>query len=287
MTPRPLLRVLSTGVGLSLQGPPRLCYRRYGVSPAGPLDAPSLADANRLLLNPPDGLGLEILLGPCSLEVLADTWLAHAGSLACAPLPSPQAAFFPAGTILRFGYQGLGNLSYLVASGGFAAEAVFGSPSTHAPSCLGPQIQEKTELMGFPDPDLFSASILRRTLPASTSSPSLLRLSPGPHLSILPDPAALTAHPFTISPRSSRAGFRLSEKVPPREKCSLPSFPVVPGCIQLTPDGTLIVCLPDGPTVGGYPVVAILHPDDLPAFCQTPLGHPFSFTFDDDASPQR
>jgi len=35
------------------------------------------------------------------------------------------------------------------------------------------------------------------------------------------------------------------------------------GAIQVTPDGTLIIIGPDGPTIGGYPVVAYVIDADL------------------------
>ena len=38
----------------------------------------------------------------------------------------------------------------------------------------------------------------------------------------------------------------------------LPSFPVVPGSVQVTPSGELVVLGPDAGVTGGYPVVGVL-----------------------------
>jgi Allophanate hydrolase subunit 2 len=55
----------------------------------------------------------------------------------------------------------------------------------------------------------------------------------------------------------ARSGVRLSgPKLPARQ--SIASMPVVPGAIQLTPDGTAIVLGPDGGLTGGYPIVGVV-----------------------------
>jgi allophanate hydrolase subunit 2 len=43
----------------------------------------------------------------------------------------------------------------------------------------------------------------------------------------------------------------------------LDSMALVRGAVQLTPSGELVVMLADHPTTGGYPVVAVVHPDDV------------------------
>ena len=35
------------------------------------------------------------------------------------------------------------------------------------------------------------------------------------------------------------------------------------GAVQVPPDGQPVVLLADHPVTGGYPVVAVVHPDDL------------------------
>ena len=52
--------------------------------------------------------------------------------------------------------------------------------------------------------------------------------------------------------------------------------------MQLTPDGTVIICLNDGPTVGGYPLVGVVDPADLPRLVQVPIGSDLTFQFYED-----
>jgi len=56
---------------------------------------------------------------------------------------------------------------------------------------------------------------------------------------------------------TARSGVRLSgPKLPSLQ--SIASMPVVPGAIQLPPDGTAIVLGPDGGLTGGYPIVGVV-----------------------------
>ncbi|MFM7556007.1 MAG: hypothetical protein ACKPAH_12030, partial [Verrucomicrobiota bacterium] len=59
---------------------------------------------------------------------------------------------------------------------------------------------------------------------------------------------------------------------------SLISEPVLPGSIQVPPDGQPIVTLHDGPTLGGYPKIAWIDPIDLPRLVQRRPGQPVRFT---------
>ncbi|MFP5489231.1 MAG: allophanate hydrolase subunit 2 family protein, partial [Acidimicrobiia bacterium] len=43
---------------------------------------------------------------------------------------------------------------------------------------------------------------------------------------------------------------------------------LVRGAIQVPPDGDPIMMLADHPTTGGYPVVAVVHPDDVATVAQ-------------------
>jgi allophanate hydrolase subunit 2 len=78
-----------------------------------------------------------------------------------------------------------------------------------------------------------------------------------------------TAHCWCISSQSDRSGYRL-------QGCSIEgppdgaSEPVLPGCVQIPGNGAPIVTLQDGPTVGGYPVIALLQARDIARFAQCP-----------------
>jgi len=48
----------------------------------------------------------------------------------------------------------------------------------------------------------------------------------------------------------------------------LPSEGLVPGAVQVPPDGAPVLFLADHPVTGGYPVLAVVATADLPAAAQ-------------------
>jgi allophanate hydrolase subunit 2 len=57
----------------------------------------------------------------------------------------------------------------------------------------------------------------------------------------------------------------------------LSSEGLVAGAIQVPHDGQPVVMLADHPTTGGYPVIAIVDPDDLGALAQRRVGSSVRF----------
>ena len=51
--------------------------------------------------------------------------------------------------------------------------------------------------------------------------------------------------------------------MPRRGPAELPSEGMVLGAVQVPPDGQPVVLLADHPPTGGYPVIGVVHPDDL------------------------
>ena len=73
----------------------------------------------------------------------------------------------------------------------------------------------------------------------------------------------LSAATYTVSPDSNRVAIRLAGPPLARRPGELPSEGTVLGGVQVPADGQPLVFLADHPTTVGYPVVAIVSPDDL------------------------
>ncbi|MEO8499823.1 MAG: hypothetical protein ABI565_02825, partial [Vicinamibacteria bacterium] len=68
---------------------------------------------------------------------------------------------------------------------------------------------------------------------------------------------------------SDRVGARLDgPRLPHAGPSEIISDGMVPGCIQVPPDGRPIVMLSDCPTTGGYPKIACVVSDDLALVAQ-------------------
>lgn len=87
--------------------------------------------------------------------------------------------------------------------------------------------------------------------------------------------AALVSGAYTVSPASNRIGLRTLGPALRRaagRDGELPSEGMVPGAVQVPPDGRPVVFLADHPTTGGYPVIGVVPEESLPAAAQSAPG---------------
>jgi len=261
---RPLLEIISKGVGLSIQDGGRAGWRRFGVPVGGAMDRHSMAVANGLLGNREDAPVLELCRQGAKVLILQDTWLALAGAdLGCALKPW-RASHVRAGTLLDFSGRQAGLFAYLALPGGIQADQWFGSASADPRNGLGVVLEKGVRLLAnqravsFSD-DRISGRIAipdeRRVFEGLVQLP----LFRGPQFAAFSEVAqnTLVESEWTVSERSDRTGFRLEGReleVP----ASIASEPVLPGSFQVTGSGQPIVTMVDGPTVGGYAKLAIL-----------------------------
>lgn len=277
------LKVLSTGVGLSVQDGGRPGWRGYGMPGGGAMDRYALAAANRLLGNAPQAPVLEIMLQGTRLEVLQDTWVALAGADLGCDIEPWSAQWVAAGTVLSFSQNRSGLFGYLALPGGIVAKRWLGSAAMDARIGLG---------RAFCAGDVFAAEceaplcsterVLRRILPPlarrSYSPQQSFSLLPGPQFDLFSAAARaeLVAGQWRVSARSDRTGFRLEGPQLPVPD-SIPSEPVLPGSFQIPGNGQPIITMVDGPTVGGYAKLAVLRSADLDRIAQCAPGTQLQF----------
>jgi biotin-dependent carboxylase-like uncharacterized protein len=279
----PVIEIISTGVGLSVQDCGRPGWRRFGVPPGGVMDRSSAAAANRLLGNRADVPVLEVLMQGAKLRILEDTWIAVAGAdLGCAIAPWTACAV-SAGTVLQFPMNRSGLWSYVAVPGGFDVDRWFGSASVDSRNGLGRPLERGVQLSALTSAATFGYErVGRRVLAAELqrdfSRPMEFELLPGPQFDLFSSQARgeLVSSEWTVSPRSDRTGFRLEGpalNVPD----SIRSEPVLPGSLQIPGNGQPIVTMVDGPTVGGYAKIAILREADVDWLAQCRPGTKIGF----------
>ncbi len=262
------LRVISAGVQATLQGRPRAGARRLAAPMAGPADALSMALANRLVGEAPHTTAIEITLGGFEAETMAALAIGLGGAegavwLDDRPAPLHRTLHLGAGARLRIDPPKFGVRTYLAIAGGFAADEVFGSPSTYIPAGWG----------GHKGRALQAGDVLDRAEPAAfdetietplTQRPVFgaafaLRACPSAETSLLTAAAraALFGAAFTVSRRTDRMGVRLDgARLDLETDGRMKSGAVYPGVIQCPEDGAPIALLCDAQTTGGYPRIA-------------------------------
>jgi biotin-dependent carboxylase-like uncharacterized protein len=245
------------------------------VTRSGAADRQAAALANRLVGNDAAAAVLEVTVG--GLQVRAGRTLLVAVSGAPAPVTvDGRAAPFDApltlrpGQVLGLGNPAVGLRSYLAVRGGIGVPPVLGSRSTDTLSGLGPAPLRPCDVLPVgalaADEPVVDVAPVR-----APSSRPVLRVLPGPRRDWLAPAAwtALTAEDWTVSPDSDRVGLRLAGPRLDRARTDeLPSEGLVPGAVQVPPDGAPVLFLVDHPVTGGYPVLAVVTTDDLPAAAQ-------------------
>lgn len=282
----PTLRVLASGLGLSIQDLGRPGFRRFGVPSGGVMDRHAAAWANRLLDNP-EGLPLLELCGPGQrIEVLEDGWLAWTGgSGGLGLVPQPWSAFrVRSGEVITFPASKSGVWSYLAVPGGFVAGRVLGSVSANPRAGLGDTLGPGVAALRYPGHQFNppSATASRRTawseIPNDPVTPSIL-VWPGPQWKAFG--AAVRDQFFSskwmVTSQCDRVGYRLQGPSLRSDSPEMISEPVLPGSIQVPPSGQPIVTMPDGPTLGGYPKLGLVDSGDLARLAQCRPGQRIRF----------
>ena len=280
----PVLRVLEAGLGLSLQDRGRPGWRRFGVPPGGWMDAHAAAAAQRLLHNDPGVPLLELLLQGARLEVLEPVWLALTGAQVEGSIPAWRAYRAAAGEIIHLRACRSGVWSYLAVEGGLQAPHFFGSASYYARGRLGERLAPGAELRRAPCghyrlPPGISGRLASWSDRWDYSAPPRIEVWPGPQWHDFSNEARETfLHAeWKVSAQSDRVGYRLEGPALAARRPSLVSEPVRTGSIQVPENGQPIITMADGPTVGGYPKIALVDAPHLAWIAQTRPGQSLRF----------
>ena len=152
---------------------------------------------------------------------------------------------------------------YLAIAGGVTAPLRLGSRSTLLVAGLGRALRAGDAI------ESAGPSDAPRSL-AAEEWRGPIRLVAGPDH---PDLAnVIASRPWRIGAASDRTGTRLEGDPIARPPVATRSSPMVCGAMQLPPSGTPIVIGPDGPTTGGYPIVAVLARTGRDRFHALPIG---------------
>jgi len=279
-----MIEVLRAGPFTTVQDLGRPGYAHLGVGRSGAVDRPSLRLANRLVGNAEGAAALELTFGGLTLRAARSVTIALTGATAQVSVGGrARDAFSPiavaAGDIVEIGMPSRGVRTYVAFRGGLACELVLGSASTDLLSHLGPATVR--------DGDRLEVGEGVGEVPAIDLAP-VRQLADEPVLRVVPGPRANWFTPvameqlgrgaFEVTSTSDRIGVRLDGPELQRSRSDeLPSEGMVEGAVQIPPDGRPVIFLADHPVTGGYPVIAVVHPDDVPLAAQLRPGQPVRF----------
>jgi allophanate hydrolase subunit 2 len=301
------VQIVRTGLLTTVQDLGRPGYAHLGVPRSGAADQRALKLANRLVGNPEGAAALETTLTGCSVVLTEARWFAVTGARATVTVTAPissgravsnpatatpvslaavrttavgqgVAVYAPAGSVIDIGPAQVGVRSYLAIAGGIDTECVLGSRSADLLSGIGherPIVDGDLLPLGVPcglPPDIPGLGLAPLRDPVD---PAVLRLLPGPRDDWFAADtlAVLSGARYEVSAASNRTALRLIGPVLRRARAGeLASEGLVPGAVQVPPDGQPVLFLADLPVTGGYPVIGCVHPDDLSAAAQARPG---------------
>ena len=215
-------------------GAPNPGRRHFGVPPGGAFDRYSHSAANLLVGHEPNQPVWELAVARATFECTADSLVAIVGAesgfqIDGNKLSSNRSILVSQGQMLTLDAPRLGARQYI---------------ASNAASAMSPRVLEVP-------PSVFH----RHSIAITLHRPELI-------------PRDWKEQPLTVSGSMNRMGIRLPWFEGFRSTSEETSRPVDFGQIQLTADGTAIILGPDGPTIGGYPIVASVHPAHLSRLAQ-------------------
>ena len=280
-----MITVLRAGPLTTVQDLGRPGLAHLGVGRSGAADRPSLRLANRLVGNPEHASGLELTFGQLDVSVDRAVTVALTGARCPVTVAGHARGMFAPlslapGDVLRVGTPTRGVRTYLALRGGLAVPPVLGSRATDTLALLGPAVVSAgarfdlgTSDQPFPGVDIAPV--------AEPPTIPVLHACPGPRDDWFTGQALddLTSRPFEVTPASDRIGIRLSGPVLSRRTTAeLPSEGMVEGALQVPPDGQPVLFLADHPVTGGYPVIAVVEPQDVALAAQARPGQLVRFS---------
>ena len=293
--------VVSAGFLTSVQDLGRVGFRQSGVSVGGALDSHAMRVANVLVNNERTAAGLEATMGAVRLRFEDQRMVAWCGGpftvrIGDDDLPPGHAGLVKRNEELIMTAPGESARAWLAISGGIDVPLVLRSRSTDLRSAFGGYegrtLRDGDRLpLGAPSVSVERATkifsnrrVVRWTAPSSwiktIPGPRILRFIRGQHWSSFTAEAqeSFVEAPFAVTSDSDRMGVRLEgvnlERI---DSADLLSEAVVPGTVQVPPNGRPILLLGDCQTIGGYPRIAEVITVDLPVAAQLWPDNPVHF----------
>tara|TARA_B100000242_G_scaffold132226_1_gene93757 strand:- start:1385 stop:2218 length:834 start_codon:yes stop_codon:yes gene_type:complete len=273
-----MIKVISKGLYTTIQDKGRFGYRNIGVPSSGYMDSESAETANLIINNPKDNPLIEAtLIGP-TLEfkksaVICITGGEFSPTLNDIKISSYSAIEVNKGDILKINNSSIGSRCYISIQGTIISDTILGSKSFY---------HQITNSNIIEDGDIFLFKKNIRTLEQKYTHKKFelnktINVFRGPEFKCLSKESINTLfnEEFSIG-INNRMAYNLLEKIQDGVN-SIISSGVIPGTVQLTPSGNIIILHRDSQTTGGYPRILQLNEKSLNDLAQLRTGDNIRF----------
>ena len=259
-----MIKVIQPGLFTTIQDGGRHGYRNIGIPTSGFMDKESAWAANNIVDNDREESLIEITLkGPTLLFDNNYTISITGGDfnplINDMPIKMYESINVKLGDTLKINNTKNGARCYLAISGGIDVKSIFGSKSFLSNISESYYLRKGDEIRIS---DNSNNKILKKNKLKFKLNRSM-EVFKGPEFDLLSIKVKnmLFKNEFTIR-TNSRMAYNLEEKIQIGIK-SIISSPVLPGSVQLTPSGKMIILHRDCQTTGGYPRILQLNRSSL------------------------
>ena len=259
-----MIKVIQPGLFTTIQDGGRHGYRNIGIPTSGFMDQESAWAANEIVDNDREESLIEITLkGPtllfnnnCTISITGGDFNPLINGM---PIKMYESINVKLGDTLKINNTKNGARCYLAISGGIDVKSIFGSKSFLSNITESYYLRKGDEIKIS---DNSNNKILKKNKLKFKLNRSM-DVFKGPEFDLLSIKFKniLFENEFTIR-SNSRMAYNLDEKAQIGIK-SIISSPVMPGSVQLTPSGKMIILHRDCQTIGGYPRILQLDTNSL------------------------
>lgn len=281
-----MIRVLDPGPQSTIQDLGRYGYQDLGFSSGGAVDVIAHRWANILVGNPPESPTIEMVLQGGSFQFNKPCWISITGMVESVwvddePLPGWSAFWVDEGTVVRLGkFNGI--YAYLGIQGTIDTDIAMGSHSTDLVAGIGGffgRTLQKNDYIPvvLPIEQKWAQDEIRLASRVNFDNFSPIRVLPS-HRPVQKNVwKEFINQTFTIGLDSNRMGLRLKATHKLNVASARISEGMIPGAIEVSPDGSLILLLGSRGTLGGYPTIATVISADIARVSQRQLSNPVRF----------
>lgn len=292
------IQIIKPGVLTTVQDMGRHLYLSQGVPVSGAMDTLSARIANMAVGNDTSAAVLEFTYANAEFKTETDVMIAYSGDGATLvagnkKIPDDRPVFIPAGTLVSLINNQRGSRTYLAVMGGWDVPNVLDSKSTYLTAGIGGlngrQLRTGDMLSATDSSSSISKYILESlkgiklgypqwSIPKNQLLPTdkkIIRVVPAREFTWFDGLSIINflSEPYTLSLNSNRMGYHLEGAGIKRVvNDELLSTAVVPGTIQVTGSGKMILLMADCQTTGGYPRIAQIAAVDIPLCAQLKPG---------------
>ncbi len=276
-----MIKVIKEGLFSTIQDSGRFGYKNIGIPVSGAMDQASAKLANLLLGNDERSAVLEMtLLGP-TLEFMNDTYISITGAdmnpvLNKQKILLNKTLLIKKGDILCLSHSTNGMRSYLGVKGGFNSETKLGSKSFYRGITKREKLI-KNDKIKFDQAISSPKTVNKNINDFKINRKGDIKVFKGPEFDLLDTYSKdiIFNTDFTIG-INNRMGYNLVEPIK-NSISSIISSPVMPGTVQLTPSGKIIILCRDCQTTGGYPRILQLDKNSINCLSQKTIGEIINF----------